>query len=79
MKYLVEIVGPFVLKLKIDGDVKNIEAMKDRYVVLNRELRGLENYTVSPYNNEKEERDGHCEVGRQVERVQVDGIVDDHA
>ena len=53
LKYLVEIVGPFVLKLKIDGDVKNIEAMKDRYVVLNRELRGLENYTVSPYNNEK--------------------------
>ena len=53
LKYLVEIVGPFVLKLKIDGDVMNIDAMKDRYVALNRELRGLENYTVSPYNNEK--------------------------
>ena len=54
MKYLIDIIVPFSVNLKNFVSVERSVADDQlRYTELNRELKILENYVVSPYNNER--------------------------
>jgi hypothetical protein len=54
LKYFIEIIAPFAVNLKGLPPVEHpVEDHCNRYRELNRELKTLENYCVSPYNNER--------------------------
>lgn len=54
LKYLIDIIVPFSVNLKNFVSVERSVADDQlRYTELNRELKTLENYVVSPYNNER--------------------------
>jgi hypothetical protein len=54
LKYLIDIIVPFSVNLKNFVSVEQSLADHQlRYTELNRELKTLENYVVSPYNNER--------------------------
>ena len=54
LKYLIDIIVPFSVNLKNFVSVEqSIADHQLRYTELNRELKTLENYVVSPYNNER--------------------------
>ena len=54
LRYLIDIIVPFSVNLKNFVSVERSVADDQlRYTELNRELKTLENYVVSPYNNER--------------------------
>ena len=54
LKYLIDIIVPFSVNLKNFVSVERSVADDQlRYTELNRELKTLENYVVSTYNNER--------------------------
>ena len=54
MKYFMEIILPFVMHVKVFPLIEQtVDGFMTKYRELNRELKHLENYTVSPYNNER--------------------------
>ena len=54
LKYLIDIIVPFSVNLKNFVSVEqSIADHQLRYTELNREIKTLENYVVSPYNNER--------------------------
>ena len=49
-----EIILPFVMHVKVSPLIEQtVEGYMNKYRELNRDLKHLENYTVSPYNNER--------------------------
>ena len=54
LKYFIEIIAPFAMHLKgLPLIEQTVDGMMDKHRQLNRELKLLENYIVSPYNNER--------------------------
>ena len=54
LRYLIDIIVPFSVNLKNFVSVEQLPADHSlRYSELNRELKALENYVVSSYNNER--------------------------
>ena len=54
MKYFIEIIAPFAMHLKgLPLIEQTVDGMMDKRRQLNRDLKLLENYIVSPYNNER--------------------------
>ena len=54
LKYFLEIIAPFAMHMKgLPLIEQTVDGMMDKYRQLNRELKCLENYIVSPYNNER--------------------------
>jgi hypothetical protein len=54
LKYFIEIIAPFAMHLKgLPLIEQTVDGMWNKYRQLNRELKCLENYIVSPYNNER--------------------------
>jgi hypothetical protein len=54
LRYLIDIIVPFSVNLKNFVSVERSVADDQlRYTELNRELKMLENYVVSTYNNER--------------------------
>ena len=54
LKYFIEIIAPFAMHMNgLPLIEQTVDGMMDKYRQLNRELNCLENYIVSPYNNER--------------------------
>ena len=54
LKYFIEIIAPFAMHMKgLPLIEQTVDGMMDKHRQLNRELKLLENYIVSPYNNER--------------------------
>ncbi len=54
LKYFIEIIAPFAMQLKgLPLIEQTVDGMWNKYRQLNHELKCLENYIVSPYNNER--------------------------
>ena len=54
LRYFIDIILPFVMHVKVFPLIEQtVDGMMNKYREFNRELKFLENYTVSSYNNER--------------------------